>query len=86
MSFINLVTDKPNWEDKVYDDQTLVAWLEEAKLMDRDLDLDGDVYFSEHMYKVVSGFNVVLVCALGKKHRLIRRSSASTSSKKRQSC
>ncbi|XXH04275.1 hypothetical protein Hte_010689 [Hypoxylon texense] len=52
MFFINLVTDKPNWDDKVYDDRALAAWLEEAKVIDRERNLDGDVYFSEHMYKV----------------------------------
>ncbi|KAI0179570.1 hypothetical protein GGR52DRAFT_536682 [Hypoxylon sp. FL1284] len=51
MNFISLVTDKPNWEDKVLDDQILSSWLEEARLS-YPLDLDEDVFFSERMYQV----------------------------------
>ncbi|KAI1778666.1 hypothetical protein F4818DRAFT_438820 [Hypoxylon cercidicola] len=50
MHFINMVTDKPNWEENVFDDQIVSAWLAESSL-DYAPDLDGDVYFSERMYK-----------------------------------
>ncbi|KAI1764196.1 hypothetical protein GGR53DRAFT_530819 [Hypoxylon sp. FL1150] len=49
MNYISLVTDKHEWEDKVFDEKILRTWLDEARRA-HILDLDGDVFFSEHMY------------------------------------
>ncbi|KAI1394262.1 uncharacterized protein F4822DRAFT_43229 [Hypoxylon trugodes] len=50
MDFMNQVTDKPRWEEKVFDDAILARWKNEADSVKPE-DLDGDVFFSEKMFQ-----------------------------------
>ncbi|KAK3989607.1 hypothetical protein QBC44DRAFT_82527 [Cladorrhinum sp. PSN332] len=48
MGFINQITDKPNWEDKVFDDEIVSRWRAEAE--GHGLLSDNDVYMSKQMF------------------------------------
>ncbi|KAI0970801.1 hypothetical protein F4678DRAFT_461931 [Xylaria arbuscula] len=51
MEFMNQITDKPEWERKVFDEEIVNAWRKEAMGHEaREIDLDGDVYMSEKMF------------------------------------
>ncbi|KAK4221203.1 hypothetical protein QBC38DRAFT_139315 [Podospora fimiseda] len=47
LGFINQITDKPNWEDKVFDDEIVSRWRAEA---DAHETVDGDIYMSKEMF------------------------------------
>ena len=50
-SFISTISDKPEWDRKVFDDAIVAKWREEAMNMPR-VD-DDDVYMSERMFENV---------------------------------
>ncbi|OTA82510.1 hypothetical protein M434DRAFT_400973 [Hypoxylon sp. CO27-5] len=50
MNFVNQITDKPNWEDKVFNETIVAKWRDEAKSAPSD-GLDGDVFFSDEMFE-----------------------------------
>jgi hypothetical protein len=53
LEFINLITDKPDWHEKVFNSDILSTWRAETS---RPADVPGesDVYLSEHMFDYVS--------------------------------
>ena len=51
MAFINEVTDKPEWERKVFDEGIVAKWREEASA--RPEELNGDVVLSNEMFNFV---------------------------------
>ncbi|KAI1266188.1 hypothetical protein F5Y18DRAFT_23346 [Xylariaceae sp. FL1019] len=54
MDFMNQITDKPGWEQKVFDEQIVNRWREEATGSHAEasgVDLDGDVWMTEKMFK-----------------------------------
>ena len=55
MDFINTISDKPEWERKVFDETIVGKWEEEAKNMPN-VDYHGvsDLYMSKKMFKNVS--------------------------------
>ncbi|GAP87876.2 putative duf1665 domain-containing protein [Rosellinia necatrix] len=51
MDFMNQITDKPGWERKVFDEDIVKAWYEEATgPRTQEMNLDGDVYMTEKMF------------------------------------
>ncbi|OTB16768.1 hypothetical protein K445DRAFT_317065 [Daldinia sp. EC12] len=50
MNFINQITDKPNWEEKVFNEAIVAKWKQEAESAPHQ-GLDGDVYFSKDMFE-----------------------------------
>ncbi|KAI0116506.1 hypothetical protein GGR51DRAFT_546020 [Nemania sp. FL0031] len=51
MEFMNQITDKPEWERKVFDENIVNAWRDEAMgSKAQEIDLDGDVYMTEKMF------------------------------------
>ncbi|KAJ3574166.1 hypothetical protein NPX13_g4456 [Xylaria arbuscula] len=51
MEFMNQITDKPEWDRKVFDEDIVKKWHEEAMgITEQDIDLDEDVYMSEKMF------------------------------------
>ncbi|KAI2775650.1 hypothetical protein F4815DRAFT_504153 [Daldinia loculata] len=50
MGFINQISDKPNWEEKVFDETIVAKWKEEAKMASHQ-NLDGDVFLSDKMFE-----------------------------------
>ncbi|KAJ2988973.1 hypothetical protein NUW58_g3705 [Xylaria curta] len=51
MEFMNQITDKPEWERKVFDEQIVNAWRGEAMgTQAQEMNLDGDVYMTEKMF------------------------------------
>ncbi|GAW15293.1 hypothetical protein ANO14919_047020 [Xylariales sp. No.14919] len=51
MEFMNQITDKPEWERKVFDEGIVNKWHEETMgARSQEMDLDGDVYMSEEMF------------------------------------
>lgn len=58
MAFVSDVTDKPEWERKVFDEEIVSKWREEASA--RPEGLGGDVVLSEEMFDFV-GFSLILV-------------------------
>lgn len=53
LDFVNKITDKPDWEVKVFDETIVSRWRAEADV--RPPDLDGDVYLSQQMFDFVRG-------------------------------
>jgi len=52
LAFMDQITDKPDWETKVFDDETIVSrWRAEADA--RPAEPDGDVYMSKAMFDYV---------------------------------
>ncbi|KAI1322089.1 hypothetical protein F5Y16DRAFT_387533 [Xylariaceae sp. FL0255] len=53
MAFMNQITDKPRWEEKVFDETIVARWREEAMSPEAQasMNLDGDVYMSEEMFE-----------------------------------
>lgn len=53
LEFMGQITDKPEWQRKVHDEEIVRKWREEAA---REIDVDGiqDVYLSEQMFDYVS--------------------------------
>lgn len=51
LNFINQITDKPDWEVKVFDEEIVSRWRTEADV--RPEELDGDAYLSRHMFNFV---------------------------------
>lgn len=54
MDLMSQITDKPEWNRKVFDEGIVNAWREEAMSLTREMDFDGDVYMSERMFDYVS--------------------------------
>lgn len=55
MEFMNQITDKPEWERKVFDEEIVNRWREEAMGPGaKEINLDGDVYMTEKMFDNVS--------------------------------
>lgn len=52
LQFINQITDKPEWEVKVFDEDIVSRWRAEADI--RPEELDGDVILSQQMFDFVS--------------------------------
>ncbi|KAI0536264.1 hypothetical protein GGR58DRAFT_475769 [Xylaria digitata] len=51
MEFMNQITDKPEWECKVFDEEIVNNWRKEAMgPQAQEMNLDGDVYMSEKMF------------------------------------
>ncbi|KAI0847455.1 hypothetical protein F5Y00DRAFT_241477 [Daldinia vernicosa] len=50
MGFIDQISDKPNWEEKVFDETIVAKWKEEANMVSHQ-NLDGDVYLSDKMFE-----------------------------------
>ncbi|KAI1127606.1 hypothetical protein F5Y10DRAFT_278054 [Nemania abortiva] len=51
MEFMNQITDKPEWDRKVFDEEIISAWRQEAMGPGaQEMDLDGDVYMTEKMF------------------------------------
>ncbi|KAI0455134.1 hypothetical protein F5B21DRAFT_514247 [Xylaria acuta] len=51
MEFMNQITDKPEWERKVFDEEIVNRWREEAMgPRVEEMNLDGDVYMTEKMF------------------------------------
>ena len=62
MEFIGNITDKPNWDRKVFDDTIVGKWKEEAKIVPFEDD-DGDVYLTDFMFDSVSAkFSCMVQC------------------------
>lgn len=61
MAFINDITDKPEWERKVFDEAIVEKWRAEAS--EQPEHLDGDVVLSEQMFDFV-GFLLCGECSL----------------------
>jgi hypothetical protein len=55
MEFINQITDKPGWEDKIFDEEIVARWRAEADV--RPEELEGDVYLSKEMFNFVCSPN-----------------------------
>jgi hypothetical protein len=51
MDFINKITDKPEWERKIFDEAIVAKWLEEGCVWNEDL---NDYYLSTAMFDYVS--------------------------------
>ncbi|KAI0147716.1 hypothetical protein GGR57DRAFT_475677 [Xylariaceae sp. FL1272] len=54
MEFMNQITDKLGWEQKIFDEQIVNRWREEATGLHAetsDVDLDGDVWMSDKMFE-----------------------------------
>ncbi|KAI0386982.1 hypothetical protein F5Y04DRAFT_275437 [Hypomontagnella monticulosa] len=51
MDFMNRVTDKPSWEEKIFDSSIVSEWLEEGRSASTNY-LDGDEFFSKSMYDI----------------------------------
>lgn len=51
LDFVNQITDKPDWQKKVFDDAIVQKWKAEGVRFDQALD---DFYLSEKMFEVVS--------------------------------
>lgn len=51
LDFINKITDKPEWDSKVFDDDIVSKWRTEACRYDESL---GDEYLSNAMFNYVS--------------------------------
>ena len=51
MAFINEITDKPDWERKVFDEGIVAKWKSEADSQPR---VGRDVYMSDEMFNFVS--------------------------------
>lgn len=58
MGFINQISDKPNWEEKVFDETIVAKWKEEAKMASHQ-NLDGDVFLSDKMFENVSSTRIL---------------------------
>lgn len=51
MEFMNQITDKPDWERKVFEEAIVNKWREEALgSQAQEMNLDGDVYMTEKMF------------------------------------
>ncbi|KAI3323654.1 hypothetical protein HD806DRAFT_534778 [Xylariaceae sp. AK1471] len=51
MEFMDQITDKPEWERKIFDEQIVKNWREEAMgPFAQEMNLDGDVYMTEKMF------------------------------------
>lgn len=55
LDFINKITDKPEWDQKVFDEAIVAKWREEGCVWSAALD---DVYLSSAMFDYV-GFNFI---------------------------
>jgi hypothetical protein len=51
LDFINKITDKPDWEVKVFDEDIVARWRVEADV--RPDELEGDVLLSQQMFDFV---------------------------------
>ncbi|KAK5632541.1 hypothetical protein RRF57_008255 [Xylaria bambusicola] len=49
MEFMNQITDKPEWDHKVFDEEIVSKWCKEA-MGAQATNLDGDVYMSQKMF------------------------------------
>jgi hypothetical protein len=58
LDFIGKITDKPDWEVKVFDEDIVARWRTESDI--RPESLDGDVYLSEQMFDFVRCFPHVM--------------------------
>jgi hypothetical protein len=70
LDFIGQITDKPDWEVKVFDDDIVSRWRAEAEA--RPAAPDGDVYMSQEMFDFVSYFpalNVLFLLMIPAVHR-----------------
>ncbi|KAI0427009.1 hypothetical protein F5Y09DRAFT_45309 [Xylaria sp. FL1042] len=51
MEFMNQITDKPEWDRKVFDEEIVNAWRKEAMGPGvQEMDIDGDIYMTEKMF------------------------------------
>ncbi|KAI0799890.1 hypothetical protein GGR55DRAFT_668133 [Xylaria sp. FL0064] len=51
MEFMNHITDKPDWDRKVFDEEIVNKWHREAMgSQAQEMNLDGDVYMTEKMF------------------------------------
>jgi hypothetical protein len=50
LNFINQITDKPEWDRKVFDEDIVSKWREEAS---KELEEENDVILSEQMFDFV---------------------------------
>ncbi|KAI3338434.1 hypothetical protein F4824DRAFT_80710 [Ustulina deusta] len=51
MEFMNQITDKPEWDRKVFDEEIVNTWRKEAMGPGaQQMDLDGDVYMTQKMF------------------------------------
>lgn len=51
LEFVNQITDKPEWERKVFDEAIVARWKAEGAV---NVDgLNGDVYLSDQMFEYV---------------------------------
>jgi hypothetical protein len=55
LDFINKITDKPDWEVKVFDEDIVARWRAEADV--RPEELEGDVLLSQQMFDFVCDFS-----------------------------
>lgn len=51
LEFIDKITDKPSWEEKVFDEEIVAKWRKEADV--RPEGLGGDVLLSQEMFDFV---------------------------------
>ena len=57
LDFVNHITDKPDWEVKVFDEDIVSRWRAEADGRSRSGGLGGDVYLSKQMFDFVRAFS-----------------------------
>lgn len=70
MTFIGAITDKPEWERKVFDETIIAKWKEEAMAMtipteDDNFNDDEDVFMSEKMFQNVGAQPTIVMFSLG---------------------
>ncbi|KAF2108294.1 hypothetical protein BDV96DRAFT_616369 [Lophiotrema nucula] len=51
LDFMTQITDKPEWERKVFDEEIVGKWKEEGVRWDEELDENGDWWLSEKMFE-----------------------------------
>jgi hypothetical protein len=56
LDFVNQITDKPDWEVKVFDEDIVSRWRAEADGRSTSEGLGGDVYLSKEMFDFVRAF------------------------------
>jgi hypothetical protein len=81
LDFINQITDKPEWDRKVFDEDIVSKWREEAS---KELEEKNDVILSERMFDFVRCFRRARHFVVGDYSRVLTRCSAWRNSAKRR--
>lgn len=65
MEFVNQITDKPDWERKVFDESIVAKWKEEAKSVELP-GHEGDVFLSDKMFDNVGSLSHILILVMNR--------------------